>query len=194
MSPTTVQAYGRWRDARTVSVPGRADRLLVHLYDCNLASPEPLYIGRRVQILALAPSSYHTLLPTILDDNYDVYDPQIVGRIVGAVGWKEDGMLVYAVENERKLSDTSVELVVFTIPHPPGCPILPDEYDCPRAWMKKLLMGVRSRAGPLTSAVVRGVLGVGETPVAALQYPDPREDAPDVPVRAAEPVWRPWLL
>ncbi|RDX48561.1 hypothetical protein OH76DRAFT_1419028 [Lentinus brumalis] len=196
-TPPAVHVFGKWRDQCFINVPGQTDRLLAHLYDCNVSTPVPLGMGCRVQILALSPAAYHSNVSVAWGHICDVYDPHIVGRIVGVHARREDGMLVFAVENERVLSDTSVRLAVFTIPYSPGYTVMQDEDECPRAWMRKLLVGVRRQATPLLTAKVHGRLDLGETPVPVLRYPDPREDAPEPAEALTEQtgkVWRPWLV
>lgn len=168
---TAVRIYGLWRDHGSTIVPGYPSSTLVHYYDSPIALWEPLVIGRRVQLIALSPVPYRTLTPSLHSNAYDVYDPQIVGRVAG-VHIRNDGVIVCAVENERAVS--AVGLVVITLPFNAGLSRLTREGDCPEGWMKKLLLQVRNHVVAQVSVMVHDNLGHGETPVPVLQYPDPR--------------------
>ena len=187
--------YGRWRDRRTVTPPGSSCPIPVHIYSSPIPIKTPIVLGSHLQLIALAPSSYRTLLPPLYANEYDVYDPAVVGTVAGAQMLDGERM-VFAVLNERK--ECAVGMVVIIAPFIDGFSRRPEDDDCPRAWMRKVLLGVRSQVALQQSAVVRDHLGAGETPARQLQYPDPREFYHDShPPTALEPphvAWRPWTV
>ncbi len=189
-----LRIYGRWRDGYSTNVPGRSTPILVHVYDAPIPVGEPLFVGKRVQLIALSPISYRTRKPSLFYSNsYDVYDPQIVGCVVGAHMQRDGGPMLFAVDNERSVS--TVGLVILAVPFIVGLSLAPVEDDCPREWVKELLAKVQSQVVMHITATVCDNLQKGETPIQVLQYPEPEEEEElDRAVNPPAQVWRPWLV
>ncbi|RDX46663.1 hypothetical protein OH76DRAFT_1420071 [Lentinus brumalis] len=91
---------------------------LRHAYTLTIWPDEPIVIGKTVKILAAAPISHH--LPQSPPNQYDTYDPHIVGRVT-AVWRLEDGVAVARIVNI--CGGNMVEEVELEFPYPlqKGC-------------------------------------------------------------------------
>ncbi|RDX56435.1 hypothetical protein OH76DRAFT_1477044 [Lentinus brumalis] len=189
---SVLRVYGRWREQYLVAIPGRPSWTLTHVYDAPIPLSAPPGVGDMVQIIALSPAYYRAMYPYLYQHHtYDVYDPQLVGRVLGVRG-EPDGGVVFAMEDERRVS--TVGLVIIAVP-PASDALGPStESECPRRWLRELLSKERSRGGLETDAILLDDLGSEVTPIRVLRYPDPTNGYPNSWEKHRDrPVWRPWL-
>ncbi|TFK80192.1 hypothetical protein K466DRAFT_605534 [Polyporus arcularius HHB13444] len=85
----------RWKGLLRPS-PGVEKARLRHAYTLAIWPDESIVIGKTVKILAAAPISHH--LPQSPPNQYDTYDPHIVGRVT-AVWRLENGVAVARIVN-----------------------------------------------------------------------------------------------
>lgn len=185
-----LRVYGLWRDHYSITIPGRSGLALVHAYDAPIPTTAKPRVGSRVQVIAIARASYRAHPPARSANVYDVYDPQIVGVVIGLC-ITASGRVTYAVQNERTVS--TVELVVISMPNIAGAKGNPVDEDCPRGWLRQLLLRNKSDVELWTDAEVLDDLGCGVTPVRVLRYSDPAKRSRSRSNCFQEPVWRPWF-
>ncbi len=85
--PETLLLIAKWT-GHTNTAPRGKRKDLKHLYRLAIRPDEPITIGRRVRILAIAPITYS--VPDVPTNEYDTYDPHVTG-VITAVWRSEDG-------------------------------------------------------------------------------------------------------
>ena len=141
-----IRVYGRWREQLYVHLPAHVRPVLIHVYDVPIPLSEPLAWGKRVQLTALSPAVYRSRTTLLLSRPlYDVYDPRIEGRIIGAA-MEDERTLSFLVMNE--CWDNKVGMAILVTRLDPRVSKEPKAYDCPRAPLSKVLCMGR-RAVPL---------------------------------------------
>ncbi len=76
--PPHLLLFARWKDTIRPSQDA-ADGTQRHVYELAILPDEPIVIGRRVKILALSPIAHCS--PQVPSNQFDTYDPHVVGRI-----------------------------------------------------------------------------------------------------------------
>ncbi|KAI0687084.1 hypothetical protein C8Q76DRAFT_305682 [Earliella scabrosa] len=168
-----IRIYARWRERINLSRPENIHLTVVHRYDVPVRPSTPIRVGMHVQIAALSPAIYRTLYTELGSPPvYDVYDPQIVGRIIGA---KLDGDLVsFAIENERQEASGGVAIAVITVPHLPGETVTLAQYERTCGVLFEIAPRMPGSVRLQENALVWDSLGrASPTPPTVLKWPDP---------------------
>ncbi|TFK93201.1 hypothetical protein K466DRAFT_581157 [Polyporus arcularius HHB13444] len=113
-----LRLYARWMRQATLSLPTSVHPIVAHEYEMPIKPSQPLRVGLRVQLMALSPMVYRTLLPCFTHPIYDVYDPQIEGEVDGVRVNEEVQIVYFAIRNER--AQNRVRYVVVAAPYIPG--------------------------------------------------------------------------
>ncbi|KAI0721262.1 hypothetical protein C8T65DRAFT_735283 [Cerioporus squamosus] len=192
MDPSTTvhRLYGRWRHQLALSTPNHLLPVTAHVYEAPTPFPSFLRPGDQVQLIAISPTVYRTLFMPPGQNMYDVYDPQVVGRVEGmrAVG---PDRLVILVENAR--SEHGVPWAVISAPFVPGkVPVALSE-ECRVEWAKELLeMDWGFVRWGANEVVVADNLVEGVTPPVNYRFPDPKMRRRDRKITDKGGAWKPY--
>lgn len=92
-----ITVYARWCSAEHLLERPRCCFPQMHYYAVPICPTEPLEVGRKVRILALSRTAYHT--PNVVNPRYETYDPHVRGRVTEIVEAGEEA-ITFGLDNQ----------------------------------------------------------------------------------------------